>query len=317
MEGGFNKHIEKVKPGEKVISHTGKIREVKDIHEYNYNGLLCNINVVNDSRPIKCTPNHEFLVVKSEKCWYKNRGHVICKPTCSRNKLDYPCTNKLYEDYKPEWVMANNLKEGDFVLQARYKDNLGYPDVLDLADLCSGSKVDSKYIWFQENHKVKRFVPIDKDFVRLAGYYVAEGGADNKRIDFSFHLDEVSYQREVEDLVYRLFEKEVKFSRCPSEELSGHKRKRVYVGSKPVVNTFKVLFGSGGAENKKLPEWWLNLPNHLLKEFVTTAIFGDGCTTVSRRVDYCSVSLNLITQLRNILAKLGYMTYLSKRKLRQ
>ncbi len=314
MKGGLVKPIKEVEIGEEVISHTGKVREIRDKYEYEYSGKLCKINIVNDNRPVKCTPNHEFLVVKSERCWHKGREHVACKPTCSRNKLDYPCTNRLYEKYEPEWIMANNLKEGDFVLQSRYKDDLGYPDTLDLSNFCPDGKVDSEYIWFQENHKVKRFITVDKDFVRLAGYYVAEGGADRKRIDFSFHYDEVEYQKEVESLVYKLFGKEVRFTRCPSEELSGHKRKRVYVGSKPIAGVFKELFGSGGAENKKLPEWWLNLPDHLLKEFVTTAIFGDGCTTVSRRVDYCSVSLNLTTQLRNILAKLGYMTYLSKRK---
>jgi hypothetical protein len=316
MEGGLAKPIKNIVVGDKVISKDGRVKEVKDTFKYEYDGVLYNIRVANDNRIIKCTPKHEFLVVKTKKCWYKNREYVTCKPTCGRNASEYPCSNKLYKSYLPEWVQARDIRAGDLVLQARYKDNRNYPLVLDLLDFYPDGVYNDEYIWCKKeggSNKVKRFIQVNKDFVRMAGYYVAEGGASKKRVDISFHYDEISYQNEVVNLIRNIFGKEIHFSRCPSEEKIGHKRKRSYVGSKIVASLFSTLFGHSGAENKKLPIWWLDLPNDLLKEFLTTAILGDGCTTISRRVDYCTVSLNLATQIRNIITKLGYISYLCER----
>jgi hypothetical protein len=266
MEGGLVKPIKDIVVGDKVISKDGKVKEVKDTFKYNYDSVLYNIRVANDNRVIRCTPKHEFLVVKTKRCWYKNREYVMCKPTCGRNTLEYPCTNKLYENYSPEWVQAKDVKVGDLVLQARYNDSRSYPTVLDLLDFYPEGAHDNEYIWCKKeggSNKVKRFIQVNKDFVRMAGYYVAEGGADKKRIDISFHYNEVDYQNEVVSLIHNIFGKEIYFSRCPSEEKSGHLRKRSYTGSKIVASLFSTLFGHGGAENKKLPTWWFDLSNDL------------------------------------------------------
>lgn len=319
VEGGGVKAIEKISVGENVISHTGKVRPVIDTFEYDYKGPIYKINVVGDNRTIKCTPNHEFLVVKTKKCWYKNREHVVCKPSCGRNRLDYPCTEKLYEDYEPEWVMAKNIKRGDLVLQSRCKEDRSCPEVLDLAEFYPEGEWDDKYIWTRKqnySNKVHRFIPINKDFVRLAGYYVAEGGVDkyNKRLDFSFHLDEKKYQTEVTSLIETIFGKKSFFHTPPHEQKINKKRSRSYIYSAVLRSLFKNLFGAHGSENKHLPKWWLYLSDNLLKEFLTTAVFGDGCTTVSRRVEYATVSPNLFSQIRTIFTKLGYITTVQKNK---
>jgi intein/homing endonuclease len=320
MGGFLTKPIEDVEVGDRVITHKGRVRDVIGTFEYDYNGPIYSVTVAGDNRPVMCTPNHEFLAVRSDRCWYKNRDHVVCKPTCGRNRLSYPCTNKLYEKYSPEWVMAKDLKEGDLVLQTKFKDKRGYPEVLDLAEFYPQGEWDDKYIWARKQNyknKINRFIPVNKDFVRLAGYYVAEGGVDsvNKRSDFSFHLDEKKYQEEVVHLVKTVFGKTSFFHTPPNEQKINKKRSRMYVHSAVIRSLFKSLFGGHGSENKQLPNWWLNLPDDLLRDFLTTAVFGDGCTTVSRRVEYATVSPNLFSQIRAIFNNLGYITHVQKGKI--
>jgi DNA polymerase III delta prime subunit len=317
MAGGLVKPIEDVVVGDEVISHTGTVKRVKDKFKYDCEGDLVKINYSGDNRTIKCTPQHEFLVVKSDKCWYTHRSHVTCRETCSKtkNKGDI-CSNQLFKNYKPKWVHARDLKVGDFVMQPRYKSNRSRPEVLDIVDFMNKNEAfsyDDAYVWMDKrpSNKVKRHIEVNENFARLAGYYVSEGGSYRKYADFSFHLDEVKYQKEVEKLLYKVFKKKCKFSRPPGEVKIDKKRSRARINNIPAATLFHKLFSGNGAENKVLPSWWLDLPENLLKGFITTAIFGDGCAAIKRRVDYSTVSPNLATQIRNIIHKLGFSPTMS------
>lgn len=319
VAGGGVKPIEQVAVGDQVVSHQGLVKRVLEKFEYKYKGPLYDIAVVGNDRPVRCTPDHEFWAVKTEQCQYMGRDHVVCKPTCRKNSTKYPCTDKLYEGYHPAWIKAKDLAVGDVVLRPRYRDTTqGYPEYIDLAEFYPRGEWDDSFIWGKrhERYKVPRFIPVNAEFVRLAGYFVAEGCVDNehlcKRMDFSFHSAETTYHDEVTALVKSLFGLDCSFRTPPRELLVGHQRSRGYVHSGPVRALFGGLFGGHGAENKHLPDWWINLPDDLLREFLTTIIFGDGCTKIPRRVDYRTVSEQLVSQLSNILAKLGYLTNLHR-----
>jgi len=306
MGTGKLKNIEKIKIGEEVITHKGRNKEVEYVHEYDQDGEMIKYTTVNSNIPVITTNTHEIYCIKSKKCQYMNRQHVICKPTCSKKD----CTYKLYENYKPEWIPANELEEKDILLYPRYKPTGEYPKVLDLVNFIKNEtryKYDNDYIWAQKHVKVPRFIEIDKNLVRLAGYYVSEGGVGGggKALNFTFHSKEISYITEVVKLIRKLFGNDV---RIKIEDRSKHHSYRIWVSSKVVCNFMSELFGHN-TYVKHLPKWFKDLPNDLIKNFLETAVFGDGCTVIPRRMDYSTVSSDLFSQMELLFRRLGYLTY--------
>jgi len=306
MGTGKLKNIEKIKIGEKVITHKGRNKEVEYVHEYDQDGEMIKYTTVNSNIPVTTTNTHEIYCIKSKKCQYINRQHVVCKPTCSKKD----CTSKLYENYKPEWIPANELEEKDILLYPRYKPTGEYPKVLDLVNFIKNEtryKYDNNYIWAQKHVKVPRFIEIDKNLVRLAGYYVSEGGVGSggKALNFTFHSKEISYITEVVKLIRKLFGNDV---RIKIEDRSKHHSYRIWISSKVVCNFMSELFGHN-TYVKHLPRWFKDLPDDLIKNFLETAVFGDGCTVIPRRMDYSTVSSALFSQMELLFRRLGYLTY--------
>jgi hypothetical protein len=260
----------------------------------------------NSNIPVTTTKTHEILAIRGDKCQYTHRKHVTCKPTCSKED----CTNKLYKKYEPEWVSAVELKENDILLYPRYKSTGKYPNKLDLADYLKGTtryKYDDEYIWAQEHVKVHRFIEVGKDLARLAGYYVSEGGSSGtaKSINFTFHSKEVEYVIEVVKLVRRLFGDDV---RIRVEDSTEHNSYRIWVSSKVICNFMSELFGYN-TYVKHVPAWFCEMPDDLIRQFLETAVFGDGCLTTKRRMDYNTVSADLFYQMELLFRQLGYITY--------
>ena len=306
MGTGELKNIEKIKIGEKVITHKGRNKEVKYVHEYDQDGEMIKYTTVNSNIPVITTNTHEIYCIKSKKCQYINRQHVVCKPTCSKKD----CTCKLYKDYKPEWIPANELEEKDILLYPRYKPTGEYPKVLDLVNFIKNEtkyKYDNNYIWAQKHVKVPKIIEVNEDLMRLAGYYVSEGGVGSrgKALNFTFHSKEISYITEVVKLIRKLFGNDV---RIKIEDRSKHHSYRIWISSKVVCNFMSELFGHN-TYVKHLPRWFKDLPDNLIKNFLETAVFGDGCTVIPRRMDYSTVSSALFSQMELLFRRLGYLTY--------
>ena len=306
MDGGRVKNIEKIKPGEKVITHKGRKRKVTHIHKYKQNGEMVKYTTVNSNIPVTVTKTHEILVIKGNKCQYSNRKHVTCKPTCSNKK----CTDKVYKNYKMEWIPASELKKDDVLVYPIYKPTGKYPAKIDLVNYIENEtryKYNDTHVWAQKHVKIPRFIDVNEDFVRLAGYYVSEGGigGSSKALNFTFHSKEHDYIIEVVKLIRRLFGKEV---RIRIEDRSKNHSYRIWVSSKVVCNLMSKLFGHN-TYVKHLPKWFCELPNNLVKNFLETAVFGDGCTVIKRRMDYSTVSPNLFFSMELLFRRLGYLTY--------
>ncbi len=299
-------NIEDINVGDKVVSHTGKKRNVNYVHEYDQDGDMVEITMVNSNIPVVTTKTHEIYTIKGTKCQYNNRKNVVCKPTCSKEE----CTDKLYNKYVPEWIPASKLEEGDIVMYPRIKTSGEYPTKLDLANYLDGInkyKLDDDYIWAQKHVKIPRYIEVGEDLARLAGYYVSEEGCSSSEgsINFTFHSKEHDYIIEVVKLIRKLFGKEV---RIKIEDRSKAHSYKIYISSKVICNFMCAMFGRN-TYVKKLPIWFNELPDHCIKGFLETAVFGDGCTVIPRRMDYSTVSPNLFYQMEQLFRKLGYITY--------
>jgi len=69
----LKKNIEEIKIGDKVLTHTGKIRKVIELHHRDYEGQVYNIKPVGKYRnPIIATKEHPWLIIEPEKFYKSN-----------------------------------------------------------------------------------------------------------------------------------------------------------------------------------------------------------------------------------------------------
>lgn len=308
MGTGGLKNIEDIEIGEEVITHKGRNKKVEHVHGYDQDGKMIKYTTVNSNIPVTTTKTHEIFAIKHAHCDKgEKRAYRICKPTC---KQEY-CVNPPYENYKPEWIPASELEKGDILVYPRYKPTGKFPAKLDLADYTDCSvryKYDDKYVWAQKHVKVHRFIEVNEDLARLAGYYVSEGGTSGgaKTINFTFHSKEHDYIIEVVKLIRKIFGNAVRIK--IQDRVEEGNSYRIWVSSKIICHFMSSLFGHN-TYVKCLPEWFKDLPDTLVKGFLETAVFGDGCTVIPRRMDYSTVSPDLFSHMELLFRRLGYLSY--------
>jgi len=312
MEDGSRKKIENINIGDKVVTHKGRSRKVEFVHEYSQDGEMLEVTAVNSNLPEIMTKTHEILAIKSSKCTRIHRKHVTCKPTCSSND----CSTKLFNNYELEWAAAKDLKVGDVVAYPRYKPTGEYPESIDLAsyvDEFTRYKYDDESVWAQKHVKIPRYIKVNEDLTRLAGYFVSEGGCSKseKTINFTFHSKEHDYIVEVVKLIRRIFGGDVRIR--IKDRVGENNTYRIYVSSRLICRVMSDLFGQN-TYVKKVPVWFKDMPDDLLKGFLETAVFGDGCQVIPRRMDYSTVSETLHSQMELFFRRLGYITATSLEK---
>lgn len=288
--GGRIKNIEDISEKEMVLTHNGRFMPVEKIFSYQYDGEIINIRAANSNVDLSMTPKHEVFAIKAS---HIKRGY---KNICNKENAN--------------WFMAKDLEVGDIVVFPRINNTVLSPMSIDLWEYVKNLpkyKCDEKHVWCYKNKKINRYIDIDEDFVRLAGYYVSEGGSDkkDKNINFSFNVSERQYIEEVKSLICKIFTNEASFT---TEKDVYKNKERIYFSSRAVSILFKDMFGKN-VWSKKLPNFFLGLDSNLLNNFIETAIFGDGSTSVPRRIQYDTVSEQLYWQINCCLSKLGYITH--------
>ncbi len=111
------KPIENIIKGDKVLTHKGRYKEVKEVLSRDVNEKLLKIRINGENTPITITKNHPILTIKSQLCARQHKRNTVCKPNC---KIKY-CSKKYYLDYAKTWKRADDLVEGDFLCFPRVK----------------------------------------------------------------------------------------------------------------------------------------------------------------------------------------------------
>lgn len=109
MSDGTEKNIEDVEIGEEVITALGTVKKVKDKFERRFKtDKAVTIKAWCLQNPMQVTHHHPFYVLKNTKVEYYGKK----KDTIDRN-MDI--------DFTPEWIHAEHLEIGDYVLMAPFK----------------------------------------------------------------------------------------------------------------------------------------------------------------------------------------------------
>jgi len=168
--------------------------------------------------------------------------------------------------------------------------------------------------------KINAIIPIHKDFMRLCGYYLAEGcvardigrvGAVRERVMFSFHELEKEYIYDVQNILSNMGMKFIE--RTSTHALTTVVSSRVF--SWLVEHVLKM---GNVSENKTLPHVALNVAPELRFELLRGMFSGDGAVTTLHQgknmmYEYATVSKALADGAALLLQSIGIVPSIRKR----
>jgi NifU-like protein involved in Fe-S cluster formation len=267
--------INEIDVGGRVLSHDGRYHEVKKTFRRRYSGEV--IVIKNKLGITALTPDHHVLAIKKPSShrfnYTRNKKHLVSS-----------------------WCHASELKRRDILLYPILKEIV---DVKEIPLLIVRLKFDFK------SKNLPKKIKVDKDFLRLAGYFIAEGSTRCEKcktyLIFTFGSSEKSYVEDTKRLVKKIFGLDAKIVYKPE-----HNSVDVVVYSAALTRFFRNLFGDK-AENKHIPHFMMLLPAQRQKSLILGLWRGDGYTGIANgkwpRAGYSTVSHRLVQQIKILLLR--------------
>jgi len=273
------KPIEEIKIGDEVLSHSGSFQVVIQCFARHYRGDLVRIQP-RGFPSFLVTPEHPI--------------RVIPRPFLRKGKDKRIAVSRAVESGPlSSWVEAKSLPRGWIMT---------YP-------IIKGER-DVKKLNFEGLLPIK----VDRDFLVLSGYYVAEGSLDSRggkpyAQKFNFHIKEMPYYLILTGILNKYGINTSLYSRPY--------RKTVEVCSNSLAFGLMLekLFGKG-AGNKRLPHWMITLPRKKQAYLIKALWEGDGYIGKVRgywRAQFVTISLSLAFQVQQLLLRQGIIASLSRR----
>jgi len=329
----------------KVMTGNGTWRNVVQKHKRYYNGTIVKILPFKMNEEIKCTNNHRLFVFREGRIQETDAAELketdkLCIPIVGDAKKNYIDILEELKDVKLNLIFARKVpyskieetiriyeqeklstrkiatrvglsKSYVHQIVSDYEDN-GMPSVHKQISIELENNGGGKVRFSLGKIEIPRKIKLNHEFMRLVGYYLAEGSAliaknrpNSAEVVLSFGKHEQGYIQDVCSLSKKIFNIEPKIVKDKTAT-------RVVIYSNILGLLFSNLFGKG-AKNKQIPSYFLGLSEHLLVELLRGYIRGDGdknlyCATVSRSLAY---------QLFMISYKLGMTPGLYKYKTKE
>lgn len=170
-------------------------------------------------------------------------------------------------------------------------------------------------------------IKVDNDFAYLVGYWLGDGTLtrESKRNNRGRDLWQVNINERFEgyEKIKQIFNNI--FGKDSVIEWNSNGMKYLRIISNPLfIEWWAENFGetSYGKNNKKIPEWFLKLPEEKLLHFIAGIIDSDGCISLNSKDNKCSVGISmdskkLMESIRDIVFKCGCVVnfnFLKKRE---
>ena len=270
-------NIEAIRPGDFVVTETGRKARVRAVMVRPYRGDLIEIQPISRYNTFRLTPEHPVLVVRREDVRVRRRPRNGWQP-----EVD---TRRLLQT-QPVYVPAGELQEGDFLVFPKIKPEGDPP-------------------------------PFTPEQLRLLGYYLAEGSAyvhktlNQPVVAFSFGEHEVQAIEEVKRLIHQVTGKKPQVVRVP-----GKHAVTVSVYSRELME-FCLEHAGKGAANKQLSEAIMALPPEQVAPLLEAYFAGDGNRSPRRSGELrriATASETLARQIQELLARQGIYASIQVRK---
>jgi DNA primase len=296
-EKGYHR-IEDIKVGDSVLTHRGRYMPVTRLLWRPYEGEIISIRLRKSSELTVLTADHEVFAIKTKMCPHKSRQTRICQWNC---KKEY-CP-RFHLNYKIEKIPARNLARNDFLL---FPVNRQIRDIetIDL-DKYYNRKISN---FGPKIHSIPAQIRVDEKFLKLLGYYIAEGSNHRAYVRFSLGNHEKKFAVEIRNLIKEIFGIKTGIY---SRRRGNRTGLEISACNSKLANIFENLCGLH-AENKHIP-FELQYLSPEKQKIILEAIYkGDG---FREKVNRCKnsryskaitvISLTLAEQLRDILLRLG------------
>lgn len=225
-------------------------------------------------------------------------------------------SNPTSEGYTKDLVVkrAWELVPGDMLVTPAGRIDSGVPEVPASVDLTTQEGFAGSYdevgVWFKQGNRGLRHIPIT-DYLRLVAWYVTEGyatGGGPRPNTAGVYIPQSSTANPGK------LEEIIGLARAWGFDPSVHGKE---------TDTSVYFSGPGGkvlracgalSRDKRLPEWFLGLPNVHLETLFRTMVAGDGYVLSEEKDyhNYITTSRHLIGQMAYIGSRLGYKVSLSK-----
>ncbi|HIC96590.1 TPA: hypothetical protein EYP12_08220, partial [Candidatus Bipolaricaulota bacterium] len=262
------KPIERLQVGDKVLGLDGRYHRVTEVFHHRHRGKMYRLKAKCFGETV-LTPEHPVLIAR---------------------RADPKRHNKRFELV---WERADQIRKGDY---------LAYPIPSEVVDLdLERLPLPEKLPMDRRSRSLPEEVEVSGDFLRLVGYYLAEGwiasrsakGGLDSSICFSFNIGERGYIDDLKRIVRRLFGLEV----AVREEAETN-QVEASIHSSRLARAFREWFGSGAAD-KRLPQFMMLLPPEKQRELLVGLWRGDGWIDKRRaRAHYKTISRGLCEQLK-------------------
>lgn len=268
--------IEDVQDNERVLTHEGVFSHIIGRSVRKYDGPI--VTLKNRLGSNALTPDHLVYAIK-------------------RPPAQMYLHTKNVKPLRPDWYHVEELEQGDIAL---------YPVIKEVREEDSVELNIEKRKFDYRSFDLPERVPLNADFLRLAGFYLSEGNAATKvtkaHICFTFHFNEVEYQNDVVRIVRDLFGLEASIRPRESTNCAA-----VIVNSANLARFFEATFGTGAAD-KHIPDFIMFLPPEMQVHLLKALWQGDGYVNLDRkgpRGCYATISTQLAGQVKNLLLRQG------------
>jgi NifU-like protein involved in Fe-S cluster formation len=271
------KPISEIDVGERILSHDGRYHEVKKTFKRKYSGETVTLKSKLGSTTL--TSDHHVLAIK------RPSGHRF---NYTRNK----------KNLISSWCHASELRKRDILL---------YPILKEIVDVKEIPLEVERLKYDFKSKTLPKKIKVDRNFLRLAGYFIAEGSTECEKcrtfITFTFGSKEKEYIEDTKGLVKKIFGLDVKITYKPE-----HHSADIFIYSAALARFFRNLFGDS-AENKHIPHFMMMLPAQKQKSLILGLWRGDGHVRVMNgkwpRAGYATISHLLTQQLKILLIRQG------------
>jgi hypothetical protein len=248
------KPIEKMSIGDEVITHLGRIGKVEAVKSFDYDGDLIEITTYHNNVPILATPTHPFYSS------IRKRG------------------TKHKEYLSPSFVLAKDLAVKDYLLIP-----------------ISREVTDIEQMQIEANNRgYGKTLKINSDFMRLCGYYIADGSRNNNHSFYIvFNKHEKAFAQDVKQTAER--------NGCNA--FIREKQNKIYVRitSTALTKFMEENFGRG-AGNKHIPKWAMLLILEKQRGMIEGLIRGDGYRD-EKHFSISTISQTLAHQIFSLLLR--------------
>lgn len=301
--------IEELKKGNMVITHYNRSQPVLHTFKRMHEGRLIEIRA-SGLNSISCTPNHKFYAVRRKDllCVKETGNSRICRIDDEQSRRCRYCNDiinvKCHREMHPKWIEASSLELGDFVAYSIADvctKDIESIDILDYIKF-NGKIVGNTLREVKARYSIPRYISVDKDFMTLIGYFLAEGSyiKENGKytgLSFCFGIKEKEYCSEVVGLLKRIFGLEPFLTKTKERNTL-----QIRVTNKIIAMLFLNLCGEY-AWGKTIHRDIMSLPANKLRYLLGAFERGDASVTKKRNSKLISlniVSKNLSNQLWNI-----------------